>query len=83
MGQIPIDECLRETCLDGGCTNTLVTNTVPVIVTTAGSSLIGVNATVVASCGCKAKNFPESTKCDLNSCFNNGTCADTPYGNYM
>ena len=79
---VPIDECVRERCESGGCTNNLVISNEPLIINTNGTSLIGINATVTASCSCRAKVFTNDTDlvCRPGRCLNGGKCVQRQQG---
>lgn len=79
---VPIDECVRERCESGGCSNTLVVGSEPVIINTNGTSMIGVNMSVKAECVCRAKVFNTSDDmfCRPGRCLNGGKCIQRKLG---
>ena len=72
----PIDECLKERCESGGCSNVLNIAGNPLLVNTNGTSLIGITAYIEASCTCAARTFDtrDDITCRPDSCLNGGTC---------
>ncbi len=72
---VPIDECLKEKCEGGGCSNHLITTSRPLLVNTNGTSLIGVTSYIEANCECAARQFRvEDSYCRPDTCMNGGTC---------
>ena len=79
---VPIDECLKEICESGGCSNRLVTTGDPLLVNTNSTTLIGITAYIEARCECAAREFSSGTdiECRPDSCLNGGTCHQHDYG---
>ncbi len=74
---VPIDECMKEKCEGGGCSNKLIVNSDPLLINTNGTSLIGVTSYVVSECECTARKFEDadsSPRCRPDSCLNGGNC---------
>ncbi len=72
----PIDECLKEVCESGGCSNRVVVSGDALLINTNSTSLIGVTSYVEADCKCAARSFDsdDDTRCRPDSCKNGGTC---------
>ncbi len=80
IAMVPIDECMKEKCEGGGCSNRLVVNSDPLLINTNGTSLIGVTSYVVSECECTARKFSEdATRCRPDSCLNGGNCIQREY----
>jgi hypothetical protein len=74
---VPIDECVKEVCESGGCSNKLVTTSDPLLINTNGTSIVGVTSFVKADCICAARTFEDSDEshlCTPESCYNGGSC---------
>ena len=82
IAMVPIDECVKEKCESGGCSNKLETSTVPLVVNTNGTSLIGVTSYIVSKCECAAKEHKVDTRCRAHTCLNGGHCVQKET-NYM
>ena len=77
---VPIDECMSERCESAGCSNTLVTSGVPLVVNTNGTAMVGVTAYVEAECTCAAREFKEEdSMCRPGSCLNGGSCVQREF----
>ena len=77
IAMIPVDECYKEVCESGGCTNVLKTTNQPLLIQTNGTSLVGVTSYIVAECVCAARTFSnEPLKCETGSCLNGGKCVN-------
>lgn len=77
---VSIDECLREVCESGGCTNKLYVDMHPNLVNTKGRSFVGVSTRVRAQCLCKARDFSQPLTCKSAYCYNGGTCVKDNWG---
>lgn len=73
VAQVPVNECLKETCEDG-CTNVLEVSDVPTLVNANGSSLVGITAVVKAQCGCSRDDGSSPLTCRPDSCLHGGVC---------
>ncbi|XP_071177027.1 neural-cadherin-like isoform X2 [Mytilus edulis] len=81
VAMVNIDECLKEICDSGGCSNVLyVDEHAPVMINTKGKSFVGIGTKIVAECQCLAKNFSKPLSCTAGYCFNGGTCFKDDFG---
>ena len=72
---VPVDECLKEICESGGCSNELRISKIPMLVNTNGTSLVGVSSFVEAECVCAARKVDANKQqCTDAYCLNGGTC---------
>jgi len=78
---VNIDECLKEVCESGGCSNTLIVDeSKPNLVNTKGRSFVGVTTRIQADCQCKARDFSSPMECYPRYCYNGGTCKKDNWG---
>lgn len=78
---VNIDECQKEICESGGCSNILhVDERKPSVVNTKTKSFVGLGTKIVAECQCKARDFVRPLKCAPDFCFNGGTCFKDNWG---
>ncbi|KAK3086114.1 hypothetical protein FSP39_013724 [Pinctada imbricata] len=81
VAMVNIDECLKEICDSGGCSNVLkVDNKNPNVVNTKTQSFVGVATRIVAECRCEAKDFTMEMTCHPKYCYNGGTCMKDDFG---
>lgn len=78
-----MDECTRADCKrSGGCHTQLSVGDTPTLVDSGALSLVSVEVTSSAVCGCAARELErrECASYPANPCLNGGSCIDTHNG---